>query len=213
MPPGPSRRPACGPSWPTPTRRPSPPTSTPATASTSSPWTRKPSWTSWRTRRPRGGRAMETVQNARALIRYVGEAAQIAAGKPILIDKYLEGLEAEADAVCDGEETLIPGVMQHVERAGVHSGDSMAVYPAIGLTDGEVETMVDYTQRIGAALNVRGLMNVQYVIMRNGGSSEVYVLEVNPRASRTIPFIAKVTGVPMVRLAIQVMLGKTLRQL
>ncbi len=172
-----------------------------------------------------GGRAMEIVQNASDLIRYVTEAVAIGEGKPILIDKYLEGIEAEVDAVCDGESSLIPGVMEHVERAGVHSGDSMAVYPALGLTAAEVDTMVDYTQRIGAALNVQGLMNVQYVIMRNnattagqpaereGKGSTVYVLEVNPRASRTIPFISKVTGVPMVRLAIQVMLGKTLRDL
>jgi carbamoyl-phosphate synthase large subunit len=105
--------------------------------------------------------------------------------------------------------------MEHIERAGVHSGDSMAVYPALGLTMDEVHTMVDYTERIGAALNVRGLMNVQYVIMRepDGGGSTVYVLEVNPRASRTIPFISKVTGVPMVRLAVLVMLGRTLRDL
>ncbi len=166
-----------------------------------------------------GGRAMEIVQNARDLIRYVGEAAEIAGGKPILIDKYLEGIEAEVDAVCDGEETLIPGVMQHIERAGVHSGDSLAVYPAVGLTGDEVEKIVDYTERLGPALGVRGLMNVQYVIMRSeprslhGPRSDVYVLEVNPRASRTVPFISKVTGVPMVRLAVQTMLGKTLREL
>ncbi len=162
-----------------------------------------------------GGRAMEIVQNARDLIRYVGEAAKIAAGKPVLIDKYLEGIEAEVDGICDGEETLIPGIMQHVERAGVHSGDSVAVYPAIGLTTFEIEAMVDYTQRMGTALGVRGLMNVQYVIMRPGSRSEdstsgVYVLEVNPRASRTVPFISKVTGVPMVQLAIRVMLGESL---
>jgi carbamoyl-phosphate synthase large subunit len=172
-----------------------------------------------------GGRAMEIVQNTSDLIRYVTEAVAIGEGKPILIDKYLEGKEAEVDAVCDGESTLIPGVMEHIERAGVHSGDSMAVYPALGLTAAEVDTMVDYTQRIGVALKVQGLMNVQYVIMRTnaatggqpeereGRASTVYVLEVNPRASRTIPFISKVTGVPMVRLAIQVMLGKTLREL
>ncbi|MCH6556403.1 MAG: carbamoyl-phosphate synthase large subunit, partial [Chloroflexi bacterium] len=174
-----------------------------------------------------GGRAMEIVQNATELIRYVTEAVAIGEGKPILIDKYLEGKEAEVDAVCDGESTLIPGVMEHIERAGVHSGDSMAVYPALGLTMDEVNTIVDYTQRIGAALKVRGLMNLQYVIMRSdkdehggqlhsggdGGSSTVYILEVNPRASRTIPFISKVTGVPMVRLAIQVMLGKTIKEL
>ena len=167
-----------------------------------------------------GGRAMEIVQTAGDLIRYVDAASQIAAGKPILIDKYLEGIEAEVDAVCDGEDTLIPGLMQHVERAGVHSGDSIAVYPAIDLTQHEVDKIVDYTQRLGPALGVKGLMNVQYVIMRSeaqpDGSprdSNVYVIEVNPRASRTIPFISKVTAVPMVRLAVQVMLGKTLRDL
>jgi carbamoyl-phosphate synthase large subunit len=164
---------------------------------------------------------MEIVQNATDLVGYVAEAAKIAAGKPILIDKYMEGIEAEVDAICDGAETLIPGVMKHIERAGVHSGDSMAVYPALGLSAFEIEAMADYTQRMAAAMNVRGLMNVQYVIMRpegwssdgHGPPSEVYALEVNPRASRTVPFISKVTGVPMVKLAVQVMLGKTLRQL
>ncbi len=164
-----------------------------------------------------GGRAMEIVQNAGDLIRYAGEANRIAGGKPILIDKYLEGIEVEVDAVCDGEDTLIPGIMQHVERAGVHSGDSIAVYPAIDLSSQEVEALVEYTQRIGPALGVRGLMNVQYVIMRPadgaGGESSIYVLEVNPRGSRTVPFISKVTGVPLVRLAVQVMLGKTLAEL
>jgi carbamoyl-phosphate synthase large subunit len=163
-----------------------------------------------------GGRAMEIVQNATDLIRYVSEATAIAQGKPVLIDKYLEGIEAELDAICDGEGTLVPGVMKHIERAGVHSGDSMAVYPALGLTQFEIGTMVDYTQRLAAALGVRGLMNVQYVIMRPSGGPEkpeIYVLEVNPRASRTVPFISKVTGVPMVQLAVQIMLGKTLGQL
>ncbi|MEO6197537.1 MAG: carbamoyl-phosphate synthase large subunit, partial [Dehalococcoidia bacterium] len=161
-----------------------------------------------------GGRAMEIVQNATDLIRYVAEAATVSPGKPVLIDKYLEGIEAEVDAICDGTDALIPGVMEHIERAGVHSGDSTAVYPPIGLTQGEIDTMVDYTQRMAVALDVRGLMNVQYVIMRgDGGESNVYVLEVNPRASRTVPFISKVTGVPMVQLAVQVMLGKTLKEL
>ena len=146
------------------------------------------------------------------------QAAEIAAGKPILIDKYLEGIEAEVDAICDGEHTLIPGMMEHIERAGVHSGDSFAVYPAIDLTPHEVDKIVDYTQRLGPALGVMGLMNVQYVIMRSepkrpdGPDSDVYVIEVNPRASRTVPFLSKVTGVPMVRLAVQIMLGKTLRR-
>jgi carbamoyl-phosphate synthase large subunit len=161
-----------------------------------------------------GGRAMEIVQNATDLIKYVAEAAAISPGKPVLIDKYLEGIEAEVDAICDGKEMLIPGVMQHIERAGVHSGDSMAVYPPIGLSQHEIGLIVDYTARMAAGLQVRGLMNVQYVIMRpENEDSQVFVLEVNPRASRTVPFISKVTGVPMVKLAIQVMLGKSLREL
>ncbi len=161
-----------------------------------------------------GGRAMEIVQNAGELIRYVTAAAEVGRGKPILIDKYLEGKEVEVDAIADGDQVLIPGVMEHIERAGVHSGDSMAVYPAINLTGLEVSTIVDYTERIGLALGARGLINIQYVITRNGDGdaegSRVYVLEVNPRASRTVPFLSKVTGVPMVRLAVNVMLGRSL---
>ena len=132
---------------------------------------------------------------------------------PILIDKYLEGKEVEVDGICDGEAVLIPGIMEHIERAGVHSGDSMAVYPGINLTEEEVQTLIDYTVRIGLGLNVRGLMNIQFVIMRDeaGGKSSIYILEVNPRASRTIPFISKVTGVPMVKVATKVMLGETLK--
>ena len=157
-----------------------------------------------------GGRAMEIVQNAEELKHYAAEAAEASRGHPILIDKYLEGREIEVDAVCDGEQVLIPGIMEHIERAGVHSGDSMAVYPPINLTDAEIDAIVDYTQRIGLAMNIRGLMNIQYVIVPAGEASEVYVLEVNPRSSRTVPFISKVTNVPMVRLAAQVMLGRSL---
>jgi carbamoyl-phosphate synthase large subunit len=157
-----------------------------------------------------GGRAMEIVQSAGELERYAAAAAEAGPDKPILIDKYLEGREVEVDAVCDGERVLIPGIMEHIERAGVHSGDSMAVYPPVDLTAAEIEAVVDYTQRMGLALNVRGLMNVQYVIVRSDAGSAVYVLEVNPRSSRTVPFISKVTGVPLVRLAAHVMLGRTL---
>ena len=171
-----------------------------------------------------GGRAMQIVQNAEELARYVAAASEAGPGRPILIDKYLEGREVEVDAICDGSEVLIPGIMEHIERAGVHSGDSMAVYPPMNLTDGEIEYVIDYTQRIGLAMEVRGLMNVQYVILRNGagvrdgahsrlssGPPEVFVLEVNPRSSRTVPFISKVTGVPMVQLATHVMLGRSLQ--
>jgi carbamoyl-phosphate synthase large subunit len=160
-----------------------------------------------------GGRAMEIVQNASELIRYIAPAFEQAEGRAVLIDKYLEGREVEVDAICDGESVLIPGIMEHIERAGVHSGDSMAVYPAINLTNAEVETLVEYTQSIGLALDVRGLMNVQYVIMSDErGESRIYVLEVNPRASRTVPFLAKVTGVPMVRLAVNAALGRSLAE-
>jgi carbamoyl-phosphate synthase large subunit len=169
-----------------------------------------------------GGRAMEIVQNATELIRYLAAAVEVGTGRPILIDKYLSGREVELDAICDGEAVLIPGIMEHVERAGVHSGDSMAIYPGVTLTEEEVNTLVEHTTRIGLALQVKGLMNIQYVIV--GGSpyrspgatrdddvaSTVYVLEVNPRASRTVPFLSKVTGVPMVKLATKVMLGKSL---
>jgi carbamoyl-phosphate synthase large subunit len=161
-----------------------------------------------------GGRAMEIVHGPTELVRYVNLATEINPQKPVLIDKYLEGKEVEVDAICDGERVLIPGVMEHIERAGVHSGDSMAVYPGINLTEVEVNTIVDYTVTVGLALQVKGLMNIQYVIMPgDGGSgSTIYVLEVNPRASRTVPFLSKVTGVPMVRVATKVMLGISLAE-
>ena len=171
-----------------------------------------------------GGRAMEIVQNATELIRYLTVASEIAPDKPVLIDHYMEGKECEVDAICDGQRVLIPGIMEHIERAGVHSGDSMATYPGLNLSDEEVATIVEYTTRIGLALEVRGLMNVQFVIQ--GGppyrspylsnevrqATTVYVLEVNPRGSRTIPFISKVTGVPVVGIATRVMLGISLEQ-
>ena len=160
-----------------------------------------------------GGRAMEIVHNAGELLRYLKLAMELDTGHPVLIDKYLEGKEVEVDAVGDGESVLIPGIMEHIERAGVHSGDSMAVYPGVNLTEPEIETIIDYTIRIGLGLKIKGLMNIQFVIMTSEtGESSVYVLEVNPRASRTIPFISKVTGVPMVNVATKVMLGKSLKE-
>ncbi|UCG84436.1 MAG: carbamoyl-phosphate synthase large subunit, partial [Dehalococcoidia bacterium] len=161
-----------------------------------------------------GGRAMEIVHDPTELAQFMPLAAEVDPKKPVLIDKYLEGKEVEVDAICDGERVLIPGIMEHIERAGVHSGDSMAVYPGVNLTVREVETIVDYTVRIGLVLQVKGLMNIQYVIMRDiqGLGSTVYVLEVNPRSSRTVPFISKVTGVPMVKVATKVMLGMSLEE-
>jgi len=161
-----------------------------------------------------GGRAMEIVHDVGELERYMKLAIELDTGHPVLIDKYLQGKEVEIDAVGDGETIFIPGIMEHIERAGVHSGDSMAVYPSVNLTRAEIDTIVDYSIRIGLALNVKGLMNIQFDIVPNVSSkgSTIYVLEVNPRASRTIPFISKVTGVPMVDVAIGVMLGKSLKQ-
>tara|TARA_B110000263_G_scaffold106574_1_gene93038 strand:+ start:1293 stop:4655 length:3363 start_codon:yes stop_codon:yes gene_type:complete len=173
-----------------------------------------------------GGRAMEIVQTPAEVVRYFEMAMREFPGQTILIDHYLTGLEVEVDAVCDGEDVLIPGIMQHIERAGVHSGDSMAVYPAQSLTDAEVETIVDYTRRIGLALGIVGLMNIQFVVAGGGtyrgfnksgangksGDPEIYIIEVNPRSSRTIPFISKVTRIPMVRISTDVMRGKSIKE-
>ena len=181
-----------------------------------------------------GGRAMEIIQTPTELVRYFEGSEAVSRQQAILVDRYLEGVEVELDAVCDGEDVIIPGIMQHVERAGVHSGDSLAVYPALSLSEDEIETLVDYTGRIGRALGLRGLMNIQFVITggggyrnlvsgpvartsaesapKNGQTSRVYVLEVNPRSSRTIPFISKVTRVPMVKLAVEVMRGRSIRE-
>jgi len=159
-----------------------------------------------------GGRAMEIVYSESELIRYLTEALQLDSQHPVLIDKYLQGKEVEVDAVSDGERVLIPGIMEHIERAGVHSGDALAIYPGVNLTEEEVNVMVDYTTKIGLALQIKGLMNVQMVIMRENGNSSVYVFEVNPRASRTVPFISKVTGVPLVRIATKVMAGINLKE-
>ncbi len=155
-----------------------------------------------------GGRAMEIVYNAEELVRYVTAATEVSQKRPILVDKYLEGREVEVDAICDEDDVLVPGIMEHIERAGVHSGDSIAVYPAQSLTPDEEATLVDYTVRIGLALKVKGLMNVQFVIFQG----QVFVIEVNPRASRTVPFLSKVTGVPMVRAATWIALGRSLRE-
>lgn len=155
-----------------------------------------------------GGRAMEIVYSREELIEYVKTAAQVSPKHPILIDRYLMGKEVEVDAISDGEEVLIPGIMEHIERAGVHSGDSIAVYPPQTLSDETVADIVDYTERITKALHVQGLINIQFVIH----DEKVYILEVNPRSSRTVPFMSKVTGIPMVDIATKSMIGKTLKQ-
>ncbi|SHF83280.1 carbamoyl-phosphate synthase large subunit [Caldanaerobius fijiensis DSM 17918] len=156
-----------------------------------------------------GGQSMEVVSGEKELISYVENAMRISPGLPILIDRYIDGKEVEIDAISDGENTLIAGIMEHVERAGVHSGDSFAVYPARTLTVDEKSLIVEYTKKISKALHVKGLINIQYVV--KGG--RVYVIEVNPRASRTVPILSKVTGVPMVNIAVNVALGRTLKEM
>jgi carbamoyl-phosphate synthase large subunit len=154
-----------------------------------------------------GGRAMEIVYNQEELYRYMKFAVEVSPNHPILIDRYLLGKEVEIDAIADGEDVFIPGIMEHIERAGVHSGDSMAVFPPRTLSSEEMQRVVDYTVQIARALQVKGLLNIQYVLHRDS----LYCLEVNPRASRTVPVLSKVTGVPMVRIATQIMLGKRLK--
>jgi carbamoyl-phosphate synthase large subunit len=162
-----------------------------------------------------GGRAMEIVRTEVALERYVSRVVEQFGEHPILIDRYLSGREVEVDAICDGQDVLIPGIMEHIERAGVHSGDSFAVYPTRSLTADESRAVARYTCEIARALDVRGLMNAQFVLTEPNGvpGGNVYILEVNPRASRTVPFLSKVTGVPMVSLATRIMLGATLQSL
>ncbi|MDT3698248.1 MAG: carbamoyl-phosphate synthase large subunit [Thermincola sp.] len=156
-----------------------------------------------------GGRAMEIVYNQSELVDYMTSAVQASSAHPVLVDKYLMGKEIEVDAISDGEDVLIPGIMEHIERAGVHSGDSIAVYPARSLTEKLVNDLVDYTTRLARALHVKGLINIQYVLHEN----QLYVLEVNPRSSRTVPYLSKITGVPMVNVATKMLLGKKLKDL
>ena len=162
---------------------------------------------------------MEIVENESELKKFADIAIEAGEGHTVLIDKYFEGTEIEVDAVCDGDTVMIPGIMEHIERAGVHSGDSIAVYPEISLSENEVSKVVEYTKKIGKSLQLKGLINIQYVLIRDNdknstkskGTGKIYVLEVNPRSSRTIPFISKVTGIPMVQLAIDSMVGITLK--
>ena len=154
-----------------------------------------------------GGRAMEIVYREEELRQYMENAVKVSPDHPVLTDRYLVGKEIEVDAICDGETVVIPGIMEHIERAGVHSGDSIAVYPPQSITDSQKRTLIDYTTRLAKGLNIIGLLNIQYVI----SDGEVYVLEVNPRSSRTVPFLSKITGVPMANLAMKGILGETLK--
>ena len=157
-----------------------------------------------------GGRAMEIVYNDGALEEYMNMAVEISTKHPVLIDKYIFGKEVEVDGICDGNDVLIPGIMEHVERAGVHSGDSIAIYPPQTLSADVKNTITDYTVRLAKALKTVGLFNIQFVLDRE---DRVYVIEVNPRASRTIPVMSKITGIPMVNVATRLIMGETLKDL
>ncbi len=155
-----------------------------------------------------GGRAMEIVYRQEELLHYMENAVKVNPDHPVLIDRYLIGREIEVDAISDGTDVVIPGIMEHIERAGVHSGDSIAVYPPQQLTLDQKETIIDYTTRLAKGLNIIGLLNIQYVISKG----EIYVLEVNPRSSRTVPFISKITNVPMANVATKAILGISLKE-
>ena len=156
-----------------------------------------------------GGQGMQIAINDEDVEKYIGIINRYAQEHPILVDKYLVGKEIEVDAVCDGEDILIPGIMEHIERAGIHSGDSISVYPAPSLNDKVKATITDYTAKLARSLHVIGLINIQFIVC----GEDVYVIEVNPRSSRTVPYISKVTGIPIVPLATKVILGQKIREL
>ena len=156
-----------------------------------------------------GGQGMQIAIHDKDVEEFIGIINRIAQDHPILVDKYLQGKELEVDAVCDGEEILIPGIMEHIERAGIHSGDSISVYPAQSISDHVKATIEEYTRRLARSLHVIGLINIQFIAV----GEEVYVIEVNPRSSRTVPYISKVTGIPIVPLATKVILGQKIRAL
>jgi carbamoyl-phosphate synthase large subunit len=157
-----------------------------------------------------GGRAMEIIYNRESLDRYINANEYAFQGQPLLIDKYYRGTELEVDLISDGEDIIIPGIMEHIERAGIHSGDSMAVYPPVSLSKEQRELVHDYAERIARSISAQGIINIQFVMDENG---ELFVIEVNPRASRTIPFLSKVTGIPMVSLAILAITGRKFKEL
>jgi len=156
-----------------------------------------------------GGQGMRIAISDSDIQEFIGIINRIAQEHPILVDKYLVGKEIEVDAVCDGTDILIPGIMEHIERAGIHSGDSISVYPAQTISEKAIATIEEYTKRLACALHVRGMINIQFIVCKD----DVYVIEVNPRSSRTVPYISKVTGIPIVALATRVILGETIRGL
>ena len=157
-----------------------------------------------------GGRAMQIVGNEQALRHYLQNAVDISDNSPVLVDKYIMGKELEVDAICDGKDVLIPGIMEHVEKTGIHSGDSISVYPTFSVSQKVRNTIVDYTVKLGLAIGIVGLYNIQFIVDKD---ENVYVIEVNPRSSRTVPFLSKSTGVPMAKIASRVMLGESLKSM
>ena len=156
-----------------------------------------------------GGRAMQIVGNEETLRHYLHNAVEINENSPVLVDKYIMGKETEVDAICDGTSVFIPAIMEHVERTGIHSGDSISVYPSFSLSPAVKQKIIDYTCKLGLEIGIKGLYNIQFIV---DGSDEVYVIEVNPRSSRTVPFISKSTGIPMAKIATRVMLGHSLKE-
>ena len=156
-----------------------------------------------------GGQGMQIAICDEDIDEFIGIINQIAQEHPILVDKYVMGKEIEVDAICDGTDILIPGIMQHIERTGIHSGDSISVYPAQDITQHNVDTIVEYTEKLAKALHVKGMINIQFIV----DGDDVYIIEVNPRSSRTVPYISKVTGIPIVPLATQIICGHTIREL
>lgn len=157
-----------------------------------------------------GGRAMQIVSNEKGLRRYLQTAVEIDEDQPVLVDKYIMGKELEVDAICDGKDVFIPGIMEHVEKTGIHSGDSISVYPTFSVSQAVKDKIIAYTIQLGIHIGIIGLYNIQFIVDEN---EDVYVIEVNPRSSRTVPFLSKSTGVPMAHLATMVILGKTLKEL
>ena len=156
-----------------------------------------------------GGRAMQIVANEETLRHYLRSAVEINEKSPVLVDKYIQGKELEVDAICDGKDVFIPGIMEHVERTGIHSGDSISVYPTFSVSQQVKDTIIGYTERLGLAIGIVGLFNIQFIVDEQ---DRVYVIEVNPRSSRTVPFLSKSTGVPMAKIATMVILGHSLKE-
>ncbi len=156
-----------------------------------------------------GGRAMQIVANEETLRHYLRSAVEVNEKSPVLVDKYIQGKELEVDAICDGKDVFIPGIMEHVERTGIHSGDSISVYPTFSVSQQVKDTIIEYTKQLGLAIGIIGLYNIQFIVDE---SDKVYVIEVNPRSSRTVPFLSKSTGVPMAKIATMVILGHSLKE-